>query len=49
VNQVFLLEIFQDVGKRFGTDPVEPLRDIGEPDLLMVTDDADDQDRSFWQ
>jgi hypothetical protein len=48
VDQVFLPEIFEHIGQCLGTDPVEPLRDISKPDLLVVADDADDQDRPFF-
>ena len=45
VNQVLSLEILQHIRQRLGTNPVQPLLDIVEPDPFMVPDDADDQDR----
>jgi hypothetical protein len=47
VNQVLVMEIFQHIREGLGTDPVQPLLDIIEADLLVMANDADDQDRPF--
>jgi hypothetical protein len=48
VDQVFFPEILQYIRKRFGTDPAEPQHNIIEPDLPVVADDTDNEDRPFF-
>jgi hypothetical protein len=48
VNQVFFLKIFQHICKGFGTDPAKPLLEVIKPYLLIMANDADDQNGPFF-
>ncbi|HVP25498.1 MAG TPA: hypothetical protein VMS81_05900 [Methanomicrobiales archaeon] len=47
MDQTLPPEILQEVGKRFGADPVEALHDAIEPDFFVVADDGDDENCPF--